>query len=151
MACEYIKDLADGVYKEEGSHCVFLFGDGSVPRAGHRGLKQFCLPKEPSFFISLYILLAKRTFILHAYQVYNEITCSGRFQSWSASLSWRQWILSLNLTGWFLLTKKDCRYLGPIMCCLTYCEIKVNFWSKALKSTQLNVAIDTVSFLNCVW
>lgn len=59
---------------------MFLFGAGSVPRAGHRGLKQICLPKEPSFFISLYILLAKRTLILQAYQeLYNEITCSGRF------------------------------------------------------------------------
>lgn len=61
MAREYIKHLADGVYEEEGSHCVFLFGAGSVPRAGHGGLKQICLPKEPSFFICLYILLAKRT------------------------------------------------------------------------------------------
>lgn len=82
MAHEYIKHLADGVYEEEGSHCVFLFGAGSVPRAGHGGLKQICLPKEPSFFICLYVLLAKRTLIFHAYrEVYNEITCSGRFQS----------------------------------------------------------------------
>lgn len=82
MACEYTEHLADGVCEEEGSSCVFLFGDGSVPRAGHRGLKQTCLPKEPSFVICLYILLAKRTLILHAYwEVYNEITCSGRFQS----------------------------------------------------------------------
>lgn len=59
MAREYIKHLADGVYEEEGSHCVFLFGAGSVPRAGHGGLKQICLPKEPSFFMSLRITCQK--------------------------------------------------------------------------------------------
>lgn len=30
MAREHTEHLADGVYEEEGSHCVFLFGDGSV-------------------------------------------------------------------------------------------------------------------------
>lgn len=71
MASEYFEYLADGVYKEEGLHCpptlMLLFGAGSVPRAGHGGLKWIYLPKEPSFLVRLYISLAKSMIILHMF------------------------------------------------------------------------------------